>query len=300
MRLSQHHRTSMILSLVIAILLIGFCGCTNVRHQAKFNENYTLKENVSIKVEKVVNDTGFTFDIDIGDMLADALEDQLLEEDLLWFGGDEPVLKMETRIIEYEKGNAFKRWMLPGWGATELSIRCQLKDDQDKMVGSVFASREVVAGGAYTIGAWQTVFKDVAGDVAEDLREQIEAQGYMIKEKDRHAKSAESPVATCSPAKIDPTEPWTGEWEVDGSPRIRGTWKMKQTGIIVKSTKESIRDFKGKVTGNRLRARIKSDILHTQTFPFVIALSPDGLSFEGVIETTSKTYSIKGKRKTGT
>jgi hypothetical protein len=89
---------------MIGFLLIGFCGCTNVRHQAKFNENYTLNENVSIKVEKVVNDTGFIFDIDIEEMLADALEDQLPEEDLLWLGGNDPVLKMETRIIEYEKG----------------------------------------------------------------------------------------------------------------------------------------------------------------------------------------------------
>ena len=147
MKLSQHNRTSMMLFFVIGILSIGFCGCTNVRHQTKFNENYTLKENVSIKVEKVVNDTGFIFDIDIEKMLAEALEDQLLEEDLLWLGGNEPVLTMDTRIIEYEKGNAFKRWVMPGWGATELSIRCQLKDDQDNMVGSIVASREVVAGG---------------------------------------------------------------------------------------------------------------------------------------------------------
>ena len=64
---------------------------------------------------------------------------------------------MESRIVGYKKGSAFKRWMMPGWGATELSIRCDLKDDKNNQVGSAIASCEVVAGGGYTIGAWKTV-----------------------------------------------------------------------------------------------------------------------------------------------
>jgi hypothetical protein len=82
--------------ILLAVLLIGFLvgGCTNVQHQVRLNKEFIPKENVSIKVDKVVNDTGFEFDIDIEEMLADALEDQLLEEDLLWLGGEEPFLLM--------------------------------------------------------------------------------------------------------------------------------------------------------------------------------------------------------------
>ena len=120
----------------------------------------------------------------------------------------------------------------------------QLKDDQDNMVGSIVASREVVAGGGYTIGAWQTVFSDVANDVTQDLKGQIESLGYVVQPKSLPEKTTDKPIAAFSPAKIDPNEPWTGEWEVEGSPRIRGIWKMKQTRIIVNSTKESIHDFK--------------------------------------------------------
>ena len=286
--------------LAIAVFLVGFVssgfwGCANVQHQAKFNKDYIPKEDVSIKVAKVVNDTGFEFDIDIEEKLADALEDQLLEEDLLWLGDKEPTLFMETRIVGYKKGSAFKRWMMPGWGATQLSIRCELKDDKNNMVGSAVASREVVAGGLYTVGAWQTVFKDVAGDVADDLRDQIESQGYVVQPKTLPGKAEESPVAAFSPAKVDPTEPWTGKWRVDGYHTIKGIWAMKQSSSIVKSTEDSYYKFKGKIRGNQLEGKLTGD--YNLTHNFVITLSSDGQSFKGFTKTQFAPGPIRGKRE---
>ncbi|MBW2437629.1 MAG: hypothetical protein JRF29_10145 [Deltaproteobacteria bacterium] len=285
------------LRIVMAVLLIGFLslifgGCTNVQHQVRLNKEYIPRENVSIKVAKVVNDTGFEFDMDIEEMLADALEDQLLEEDLLWLGGEDPFLLMESKIIGYKKGSAFKRWMMPGWGATELSIRCELKDDKHNVVGKAAATREVFAGGGYTIGAWKTVFNDVANDVAEDLREQIESLGYVVQPKTMPQKATETPVATFSPAKVDPTEPWTGVWLVDGGRLMGGTWGMKQSDRIVKSTEDSYYEFKGRVRGNQLEGKIKGD--YGQYRNFVITLSADGLEFQG----KSGSHHLKGKRKT--
>lgn len=282
----------------IGLLSIGFAGCTNVQHQVKLNKEYLPNEDVSIKVAKVVNDTGFDFDIDIEEMLADALEDQLLEEDLLWLGGKEPALFMESRITGYKKGSAFKRWMMPGWGATELSIRCVLKDDKNNRVGSAIASREVVAGGGYTIGAWKTVFKAVANDVAEDLRAQIESLGYVVRQKTTPEKATETPIATFSPAKVDPTAPWTGVWDVQGNTYCSGRWRMIQTGRNVRSTKNSVHEIKGKAKGNQLKGRILSPTSTGQSNSFVINISSDGLSFEGTCDLPwRKNLPMKGNRK---
>ena len=70
----------------IGFLSIVFWGCTKAHHKEKLNKNYLPKDGVFIKVAKVVNDTGFTFDFDIEKMLAGALEEQLFEKDLLWLG----------------------------------------------------------------------------------------------------------------------------------------------------------------------------------------------------------------------
>ena len=72
---------------------------------------------------------------------------------------------------------------MPGWGATELAIRCDLKDGNNNLVGSAMSNREIFAGGLYTVGAWETIFKEAANDVAEDLKDQIEAHGYVVEAK---------------------------------------------------------------------------------------------------------------------
>jgi hypothetical protein len=138
----------------------------------------------------------------------------------------------------------------------------------------------VFAGGGYTVGAWKTVFKDVANDVAEDLRAQIESLGYVVQPKTLPGKAEESPVAAFSPAKVDPTEPWTGKWRVvEGHHTLKGLWAMKQSGTIVKSTNESYYELKGKVRGNQLEGKLAGD--YNLTFNFVITLSTDGQSFKG-------------------
>jgi hypothetical protein len=194
-------------ALIISLTSISFWACANVQHQATFNKNYLPKEEVRIKVAKVINDTGYIFDIDIEQMLANTLEQQLVEENLLSLGKEEPNLFMESRIIGYKKGSAFKRWMMPGWGATELAIRCDLKDDKNNLVGSAMSSREIVAGGLYTVGAWETIFKDVANDVAEDLKGQIEAQGYVVKPKTQpQGITATNDIEQSASATVQPQE----------------------------------------------------------------------------------------------
>jgi hypothetical protein len=62
---------------------------------------------------------------------------------------------------------------MPGWGATVLVVRGTLVDADNRTVGSVEAKRTVEAGGGYTIGAWETIFRDVANDIVTRLGEQL-------------------------------------------------------------------------------------------------------------------------------
>ncbi len=91
---------------------------------------------------------------------------------MLWTDGQPHKVVLACKIVEYDEGNAFKRWLLPGWGATVLSIQCDMKKG-GQLVGSNDARRTVSAGGGYTIGAWRTIFENLAEDVVEDLRSKI-------------------------------------------------------------------------------------------------------------------------------
>jgi uncharacterized protein DUF4410 len=161
---------------LLVILALAVTGCGSVSHQAQFQPTYVPKADTRIEVGPVTNETGKAFDVDIPKMFTDALTERLTDDQLLWGGGSQDVghLIITTKIIDYDKGDAFKRWLLPGWGSTVLSMHCDLKDSvSGKLAGSVDARRTVSFGGAYTIGAWRTIFASVAKDVVGELRSQM-------------------------------------------------------------------------------------------------------------------------------
>jgi hypothetical protein len=90
---------------------------------------------------------------------------------------------------------------------------------------------------------------------------------------------------------LNPQEPWTGIWRVEGSRLVGGIWGMKQSGRIVKSTRDSYYEFEGKVSGNQLEGKIVGDYDIIRSF--VVKISADGLTFEG----NSGSHHLKGKRK---
>jgi hypothetical protein len=154
------------------VLILVITACGTVQHNVKFNPDYRTQAGTRLEVAAVSNQTKETFDVDIERMLADALSQELREQDLLWTGQDGQRLLIKAQILEYSKGDAFKRWLAPGAGATVLTVSCDLLDG-DQCVGTAQAKRTVSAGGLYTVGAWRTVFNSVAKDLAEDLRSQL-------------------------------------------------------------------------------------------------------------------------------
>jgi hypothetical protein len=49
---------------------------------------------------------------------------------------------MNVKITEYEAGSAFKRWLLPGYGVTKISVQVTLLDGETE-VGSIVGRRTV-------------------------------------------------------------------------------------------------------------------------------------------------------------
>ena len=159
---------------VTVLLSLVLSGCGAVSHETRLLDNYAPKPDSRIEVGPVTNATGQEPKVDdavvnIEQLLTDALVNKLRQEDLLWSVDPSPKLVLLSKIVEYEPGDAFKRWLLPGWGTTVVSIECELRD-ANQLVGTVRARRTVSFGGAYTIGAWRSVFASIADDVVAELR----------------------------------------------------------------------------------------------------------------------------------
>jgi hypothetical protein len=100
-----------------------------------------------------------------------ALDKKRGSEDVLWSAPPRRKLVLISKIVECEPGDAFKRWLLPGWGSTVVSVESELRD-ANQLGGTVRARRTVSFGGAYTIGAWRTICASIAG-IVSDLRDKV-------------------------------------------------------------------------------------------------------------------------------
>jgi len=150
-------------TLALTFLLTGCVTSSNIQlvDTVAFDINFKIS-NVTIK-----NNTGQTFDIDIAAMLSQAAKAELMKKDI--YLEDTLAYSFNISIVQYEKGNAFARWMLPGMGKTILSVEANMKNKNGEIVAQSQATRSIGAGGGYTIGAWKKVFQDVSETLVSDL-----------------------------------------------------------------------------------------------------------------------------------
>jgi hypothetical protein len=159
------------LLLIFPILFLVACG--TVEHSVRVEDQQAFGVDTKILVGEVANKTGESFDIDVEAMLRDAMVNELAKENLLGQQGTPDLVSMDVNIIEYRKGDAFKRWLWPGYGSTVLVIEATLLDAEGNVDATAQANRSVDAGGGYTTGAWKEVFEDVAADLVSDLKVNI-------------------------------------------------------------------------------------------------------------------------------
>ncbi len=162
-----------LLSFVFGAVLL-FTGCGAVKHSSMFTDDFIPKPEMKIEVGMVVNESGEIYGINVVELFSNSLKQELSKKALLTTEMMEDGLIIESRIVEYEKGDALKRWLLPGWGATALTVHCELKDKKTGiLVGSVDARRTISIGGLYTLNAWQDIMDSVAKDVVKEIQRKI-------------------------------------------------------------------------------------------------------------------------------
>jgi hypothetical protein len=120
--------------------------------------------------------------VDAAALLRTGLERSLAKRALLASAvGGTSDYRLDVAVVEYEPGNAFKRWLVPGYGATLLRVRGQLTDPRNGTVAArVDHQRRVLAGGAFTISAWETIFASVSDDIARDLEMRSKGEGFVV------------------------------------------------------------------------------------------------------------------------
>ena len=164
----------LVLILAIFLILTPLVGCGTSKSAEKeliAGPSVAVSRSVKIRVVDVSNNTEELFDVDVIGLLWSSLDDSLRKRSLLW--KDDPSstapLKLEAHIVKYQKGSVFMRPVMPMWGKTVLSVRCDLKEG-DRVIHSVESKETISYGsGVFTVNAWRKIFAAVAEDVVTQL-----------------------------------------------------------------------------------------------------------------------------------
>ncbi|MGV8073411.1 MAG: hypothetical protein AB2L11_02455 [Syntrophobacteraceae bacterium] len=160
--------------LVLFVVLGAFTGCATKREESRVGSAAPMRVDKRIKVADVANKTQELFDVDAIGMLWNGLNQSLMQKGLLYMGEPSiPVLRLEASIVKYQKGHFLLRPVIPYFGKTLLSVKCELKDG-DRVIGSVESEHTISMGKIeFTNRAWKKIFSEVAEDVVSQLAAKI-------------------------------------------------------------------------------------------------------------------------------
>ncbi len=158
--------------LLLFALVISGCAATGKPMVWK-EKDVALDDYSSFEIQPVVNETGKPLEQDILPLVTDHLRVQFKERGLSLSESPEKsigVLVVQSVLLNYKTGSAFKRWLAPGAGKTQCTLRSRLFDKQtENMLAEVVAAKEVAAGGLYTVGADERILKEAAEDIAKEI-----------------------------------------------------------------------------------------------------------------------------------
>jgi len=153
-------------AMLCVFVLFVFTGCSK---HVTVNKDFSIPNDSKFIVAEVVNICGVNPEGESSEkLLRDAVEKAMLESGMPI--GEEDI-ELHLSITEYSPGDAFKRWLMPGWGETRLTVKCKIVDKKSQNEGEIEVQRSIAAGGGFTAGAWKYVFDEVAKEIVNKIGE---------------------------------------------------------------------------------------------------------------------------------
>lgn len=133
-------------------------------------------------VQPVVNESKFEIPdgtlAEIRQSLELALRDKGLFIDQSVSASSSEALRVRTAVISFKTGDPASRWIGFGLGAASCTIRVQLLEpNSTRFVADVVHTRVVDSGGFFTIGADNSIHREVAAELAEAIARLLSGGG---------------------------------------------------------------------------------------------------------------------------
>ncbi len=143
-------------------------GCAT-QSAMQIQQPFVPAEHRAVRIEPCEDRTGFTGGRDLKGEASEVFTEKVKAAGLFEISADAPLV-LTCDIERFAEGSALKRWLMPGWGATEAAVAVIVWEKPGDRVLATFRSQSSVkAGGLYTIGADRYIFGVAFSDIVKQL-----------------------------------------------------------------------------------------------------------------------------------
>ena len=156
----------------LSVIVLVLFGCVTSQPMVSMEKGVSLKGYSSFYVPDVANQTGNEYEFDVAGTLTQEIKEELGNRglDVTEDKSTENLLVVTCSLVSYEPGSAFKRWLVPGYGKTQATVKTLLIDNTSNEVLGEFISAEAVsAGGLYSAGADKRILAAIAQGIADQI-----------------------------------------------------------------------------------------------------------------------------------
>jgi hypothetical protein len=160
---------------ISAVLLLLFSGCAAPNKPISFIEQEAAKKNYTALVLKgIQNSTGKELAQELVQRTTHRLRAKLIAKGVRVVNEPRDYLILDAKLVRYEGGDAFGRWIGFGAGRAVCSVFVDLIDGRSgKDVGDVISTHTLESGGLFSAGAENYIVDWCADGAAEGILREI-------------------------------------------------------------------------------------------------------------------------------
>ncbi len=164
---------------VILTMLLLLTGCATEQPQLVTEPGVSLAgyKTLAVAPASKDNDTGQSADFDFAKLFTEDLKSELQSKGYDVSDANAApasALIVQCSFVNYAPGNAFQRWLLPGWGTTQTTVKTTLVDKKTgKALGDMVTIKAITGGFFGGVGGDRSILESVASDVSTAIDNKI-------------------------------------------------------------------------------------------------------------------------------
>lgn len=161
------------LMLIIFSASVILSGCITSKPMVSLEKGVSLSRYQAVEIASVRDETGKIYGFNVAASLTRNIKASFQQKGYVLSDGkqtSQEVLLIKCRLLSFEPGSAFKRWLVPGFGKTQATVQTSLIDKKSgKLLGELVSAEAVSTGGLYSAGADVRILEAIAEGIVNEI-----------------------------------------------------------------------------------------------------------------------------------